>query len=110
VEEIPALMETLYFHAGIFKDIDTIDSKYRSLSEVVRDLYYMKPSGGRQNFRIGYLSKTQAGLLEIPIQTPVLLVNRYLNFPQAENAVYSEMFCRTDRFVFSQELEAIRHV
>ncbi len=36
--------------------------------------------------------------------TPILLVKRFLHFPQAENAIYSELYCRTDQFVFSQTI------
>jgi GntR family transcriptional regulator len=34
----------------------------------------------------------------------LLAVRRCLHFPQAENAVFAELFCRTDQFVFSQNV------
>jgi GntR family transcriptional regulator len=42
-------------------------------------------------------------------RTPILLVNRYIHFGKAENAVYSVLYCRTDRFVFSQTLGGSHH-
>jgi GntR family transcriptional regulator len=105
VDDSPVLIETLYFHAGIFKGIDAIDLDDRSLSEVVREKFFMMPVGGRQNFRIGYPSKNQAILLEVSTKTPILAVKRFLHFSQSKNAVFSELFCRTDRFVFSQQME-----
>jgi GntR family transcriptional regulator len=110
VDESPILIETLYLHPEIFKGIDEVDLNDRSLSEVVREQYYMTPSGGRQNFRIGYLSKKQADFLKVSIKSPILVVKRFLHFQQIENAVFSELFCRTDRFVFSQEMEGTTNV
>ena len=57
--------------------------------------------------RIGYLSSDRAGILEISEDTPILAVKRILNFEQAEGAIYSELFCRTDRFVFSQTIGGV---
>ena len=33
-----------------------------------------------------------------------LLVKRFLHFPLARNAIYAELYCRTDQLVFSQTL------
>ena len=100
----PVLIEDMYFHQGLFKGIDAIDLSGRSISQIVGEHYYMTPDSGRQTFQIGYLSGEKANALEVNTHTPILIVQRYLNFEQAENAVYSELYCRTDQFVFSQEL------
>lgn len=104
VEIMPVLIEDIYLHDELFKEIDKINMSLRSLSQVVDEHYYMKPSGGRQNFRIGYLSGEKADNLEVTPDTPVLIVKRFLNFYQTKNAIYSELYCRTDQFVFSQTL------
>ena len=106
VEKVPVLIEDMYLHDMLFKDIDKIDLSCRSLSQVVDEHYYMKPSSGRQNFRIGYLTKEKANTLEVTPYTPILMVKRFLNFEQTKNAIYSELYCRTDQFVFSQTLGA----
>ena len=36
--------------------------------------------------------------------SPFLLVRRTLHFKQKESAIYTELFCRTDRFEFYQDL------
>ena len=41
--------------------------------------------------------------------TPLLIVERLLHFPRAEGAVYTELFCRTDRFVYAQTLGGSDH-
>jgi DNA-binding GntR family transcriptional regulator len=100
----PVLIEDMYLHQGLFKGIDAIDLSGRSISQIVGEYYYMKPDSARQTFQIGFLSGEKANALEVNSHTPILVVQRYLNFEQAENAVYSELYCRTDQFVFSQEL------
>lgn len=104
VEKTPVLIENLYLHPTLFTGIDRIDLTTCSLSEIADERYYMRPESARQNFRIGYLNDERAALLGVKKNTPVLIVNRFLNFPQADSAVYSELFCRTDQYVFSQTI------
>jgi GntR family transcriptional regulator len=105
VEKTPVLIEDMYLHQTVFKGIDAINLSGRSLSQIVGEHFYMKPDSGRQTFRIGYLSGEKADVLEVSSKTPILIVKRFLHFDQAKDAVYSELYCRTDQFVFSQELD-----
>jgi GntR family transcriptional regulator len=104
VGEVPVLLEDIYLLRGLFHGIDRIDLKGRSLSQIVDEIYYLHPTGGKQNFRIGYLNSEKAEALAVSPQTPILVVKRFLHFASAPNAVYSELYCRTDQFVFSQTL------
>lgn len=104
VDDIPVLIEDLYMHPELFDGIDRMDLEGRSIAAIAAERYYMRPTNGRQTFRIAYLQDTQARDLGVAASTPVLAVKRYLNFPQAENAIYAELFCRTDQFVFSQTI------
>lgn len=103
-EALPVLIEDLYLHPEIFEGIDRIDLNGRSLSQIVSEQYYLRPVGGRQVFLIGHVSGKKARDLAVSEDTPILLVKRFLNFPAAPEAVYSELFCRTDHFVFSQTI------
>jgi DNA-binding GntR family transcriptional regulator len=104
VEDMPVLIEDIYLHATLFSGIERFNLQGRSLSQIVEAQYYMRPTGGKQNFRIGYLTGEKAKSLNISSDIPILAVKRFLHFEQAKNAIYSELFCRTDRFVFSQSL------
>lgn len=104
VEQEPVLLEEIYLHPDLFKGISRFDMTGRSLSQIVSDFFYLTPSGGRQHFRIAYPDVKKARELDIPEETPILAVNRFIDFPVAPNGVYSDLFCRTDRFVFSQRL------
>ncbi len=104
VEDMPVLIEDIYLHATLFSGMERFNLQGRSLSQIVEAQYYMRPTGGKQNFRIGYLTGEKAKSLNISSGTPILAVKRFLHFEQAKNAIYSELFCRTDRFVFSQSL------
>lgn len=103
-DNLPVLIEDFYLHETLFSGIDSIDLSRQSLSHIVSEQYYMRPTGGRQNFRIGYLSGKRAQMLGVSSDTPILIVKRRLHFPQLAGAIYSELFCRTEQFVFSQTL------
>jgi GntR family transcriptional regulator len=100
----PVLIEDIYLNTASFPGIERIDLTDQSLSRIVDERYYMKPTGGRQNFHIGYVTGHRARQLKVSSDIPILVVKRFIHFGQAENAVYSELFCRTDQFVFSQEI------
>ena len=107
VEGMPVLLEDIYLHPLLFSGIDDIDMAGQSLSRIVDEHYYMRPTSGKQNFRIGYVDGKRALSLDVSPTTPILMVKRFLHFPQAENAIYSELYCRTDQFVFSQTIGGI---
>ncbi len=109
VDDTPVLIEDIFLHPDLFAGIDEVDPANRSLSQVVEERYYMRPTGGKQNFRIGYLDGDRARHLGVAPDTPVLAVKRFLHFPQAENAIFSELYCRTDQFVFSQTIGGMTH-
>ena len=109
VEGRPVLIEDIYLHPTLFSGIDRIDLSGQSLSKIVDEHYYMKPTRGKQNFRIGYLTGNKARDLQVSKDTPILTVKRFLHFTQAKNAIYSELFCRTDQFIFSQTIGGIAY-
>jgi len=102
VDDMPVLIEDMYLNPTLFSGIDGIDMTGRSLSQIVDEKYYLRPTGGKQNFRIVHLTGKKATDLSVSSEMPILLVKRFLDFPSAENAIFSELFCRTDKFVFSQ--------
>ena len=107
VDASPVLLEHIYLHDNLFKGIDRIDLEGRSLSTVADEVYYLKPDRGKQNFSIGYPDEERAGLLDVKPGVPILVVRRSLHFDQVENGVYAELWCRTDKFVFSQHIGGI---
>lgn len=104
VGDVPVLIEDLYMHPELFIGIDQITLEGRSIAEIAAERYYMRPLHGRQTFRIAYLQGARARDLGVSAATPILAVKRYLNFPQVDHAIYAELFCRTDQFVFSQTI------
>jgi len=104
VERNPVLIEDMFFHPDLFTGIDAMNLEGRSLSEIAEESFYMRPVRGKQNFRIGTVDARKARSLGVLTTTPILIVKRFLHFPQADNAFFSELFCRTDQFVFSQTL------
>lgn len=104
VNSAPVLLEEIYLHSEIFPGLETIDLENKSLSQVVADQYYLTPTDGRQSFKIDYSNKDIARYLDLTPADPILTVERFLNFPNAERAVFSRLYCRTDTFAFSQTI------
>jgi GntR family transcriptional regulator len=104
VRDEPFLIEDMYLDTHLFPHIDTYDFSRHSLSRAIEEQYHMQPTHGKQSFTIVWTDAEKSDLLKIDPQTPLLLVRRYLHFPLKENAIYSELYCRTDRFVFTQQI------
>ncbi len=109
VDTAPVLLEEIYLHPVLFKGIERVNLVGRSLSQVVESSFYMRPVGGRQTFHIGYLDAKKAALMDVSADTPVLVVHRFLNFKQADHAVFSVLVCKTEPFVFSQQIGGMSH-
>lgn len=104
VDESPVLIEDIFLSPKLFDGIDGMDLQGRSLSTIAEKQFYLRPTGGKQSFGIGYLKGKRGALLNVSAQTPVLAVRRYLHFPQMANGVFAQLWCRTDQFVFSQNI------
>ncbi len=106
VDDEPVLLERLYFDPDFFPALDSLQLSGVSLSRVVEERYYLKPTHAEQSFRAILPDDELKQLLELSSRTPILLVRRALFFPSAPRAVYCELFCRTDTLVFSQTIGA----
>ena len=106
---VPVLVEDIWLHPALFRDIDRLFKEDTPLSQLVVEQYHMKPTGGKQNFRVVFPGRAKAGALSLSGPDPILEVQRFINFQQSKSAIYSELFCRTDRFVFSQQLGGFFH-
>lgn len=99
-----ALLEETYLDPELFDDLP--DLRGRSLSTLVREHYRMEPTGGRQQFRVTAAEGARARALSLPAGAPVLQIRRHLHFPRGDSAIYSELYCRTDRVVPTQSIGA----
>lgn len=102
--DIPILVESLHLHPELFDGIERFDLAGQSLSAIAEEQFYLRPTGGKQSFRIDSVAGERAGQLELPPRTPVLMVQRWLDFAQIKQGVYAELWCRTDHFVFTQTI------
>lgn len=100
----PVLVERIYLHADLFAGIEKMDLQGRSLSTVAEERFFLRPTGGRQSFRIGFAESEARHQLEVAPQTPLLVVCRWLDFTNTAHGVFSVLLCRTERFVFSQTI------
>ncbi len=109
VEGAPVLLEDIYLHRNLFAGIERIDLHSVSLSTIADERFHLRPTGGKQYFRIEYPNSERARLLEVEENVPILRVDRFLSFHQADNGFFSRLYCRTDRFVFSQNIGGSGH-
>ncbi|MGA2142140.1 MAG: GntR family transcriptional regulator [Brevinematales bacterium] len=104
VDGFPVILEEIFMDSLLFRGIEKFDLEKRPLSNIIETEFYMKPSGGRQSFGIKFCGEYESGLLGLGRNDPVLSVKRELYFKQYSNVFYTELLCRTDRFVFYQDL------
>lgn len=102
----PVLLEVIYLDAGLFHGIDQHDISGDSLARIVRAAYFLEATAADQSFSITYPDKMTARQLAVSTTTPVLQVERTLHFGEYRAAIYCDIFCRTDRFHFSQTIYA----
>jgi len=106
VGDRPVLLERLYFDPDVFVGLDALPLSGASLSRVVEERYYLKPTHAEQSFRVAVPSEDVRHALGVSTRAHVLLVKRALFFPRAPRAVFGELYCRTDELVFSQTIGA----
>ncbi len=100
----PVLLEHLYLDAGLFAGLERFDLENVSLAQTARERFFLEPTSADQSFEIHLCDAEIAGLLALEAGSPVLKVSRQLHFGQYSGAIYAEIFCRTDRYRFSQTI------
>jgi len=101
----PVLLEDFYVDPLTFPELEGYNLSVKSFARVVREHYFLRPVRGRQTFQTLAVTAEVGADLGVDAGESVLLVRRTLDFPGAAAAVYVELLCRTDEFVFSQTLE-----
>jgi GntR family transcriptional regulator len=102
----PVLLERLYFDPDLFVGLDQLELAGASLSRVVEEQYYLKPTHAEQSFRVEIPEADVRQALGTSPRTALLLVKRALFFPRAPRAIFGELYCRTDELVFAQTITA----
>lgn len=105
VEKSPVLLEEIFLDPDLFAGMDGVDLANRSLAHVVSEQYYLTPESGTQQFKVETPGAERAQILGISPKDKILVVRRELSFPDAPGAIFSTLFCLTDRFAFSQTIQ-----
>ena len=106
VREEPVLLEEIYLDPEHFPGLTRMPLAGRSLAELVKDRFGLVPESADQNFRVERAEPARAQLLGLPSGSEILVVKRSLHFSVGDNAIFAELYCRTDQLVFSQTLRA----
>lgn len=108
LEGEPVLAERVYMAPEVFRNFDALRYDGSSLADFVRERYLLEPTHGEQSFEVRDAPQRLQRALELPPMQPVLIVTRRLHFPDAPDALYSQLYCRADRVTLSQRLGAPR--
>ena len=103
----PVLLEVIYLDAGLFHNIGQQNLEGDSLSRIVKSVYFLEASAAEQTFTIIYPDQSIAGVLTTNTRAPLLHVGRTLHFGKHRAAIYCDIYCRTDRFHFSQTIQTL---
>jgi len=100
----PVLLEEIYLDPEPFRGIERFDLRGDSLSRIVADHFHLRPESAQQTFSVIPLDSARAHALELETASPALRVIRRLRFRGVGDAVLAHLFCRTDRYAFSQRM------
>lgn len=106
VDAKPVLFERLFFDPEVFVRIDELPLAGASLSRLVEERYYLRPTHAEQSFRVEAPPADVCRALGLGARTELLLVKRTLFFPRVGRAIFCELFCKTDELVFVQSIGA----
>lgn len=99
---VPVLLEEMYFDPDVFPGLDRVALGGRSLSELARERYLLRPLATEQRFSLVTADAERAESLRLAPGSAVLKVERSLDFVGAPNGLFAELFCRTDQVLFTQ--------
>lgn len=102
----PVLLEEITLDLDLFPGLDRHSLAGRSLSQLVDEVYHLRPDAADQDFRVWRADSSRAELLACREGDALLQVKRRLHLPGTQNAIFAELYCRTDQLVFSQTLSA----
>jgi len=108
IDRRPVLLESFCFSTEVFPDLPQ-QYDARSLSALVRDHYGLTPRSGRQIFHAIRAEGNLAEQFKVDDGTPLLRVQRTLDFPGYPSAVFVTIFCETGDLGFSQQIGDILH-
>lgn len=100
----PVLLEQMCFDAEVFAGLGQHLLKGQSLSRLVERVYHRVPSAVHQAFSVGQIAQKWVQLMQVKLNTQLLVVERVIDFPDARGGCTSTMYCCTDRVKFTQTL------
>ena len=92
----PASVETTWLPMA-YANLLTMDLD-RSLYEVLRTTYGIRPAGGRKVFEVTEATVNEAFLLDIPRGAPLMLITDYVDGSDGKPLHISKRVLRTDRY------------
>ena len=100
----PVVLETSFFPASVFPGLLDFDLDHQSIYRLMEDRYEARPVRGEQAMEAVSADSPEAELLEVPVGSPLMLLERTA-WDSAERPVeYARDLYRGDRSRFTTEL------
>ncbi len=100
----PVLLEIFYLDAQLFDGLERYDLENASLSQIARENFFLEATSADQEFEVVTTDSENADKFGLEEGSPLLKVGRRLHFGEHIDAIYVEIYCRTDRYRFSQTI------
>jgi GntR family transcriptional regulator len=104
LDSTPVLMEDIWLNPHVFPHLEQTPVAVTPLSDLVRQVYHLEPTDGEQSFHVVKGPDSVRRSLELSTRECLLQIQRTLNFAGVKSALFSRLYCCTDRVVFSQRL------
>lgn len=104
LQTLPVLMEEIWLAPHVFPQLEQTPVGALPLSELVRRVYRLEPLDGEQSFHVVKATEVVRHSLQLSARECLLQIQRTLHFPNAKSALFSRLYCCTDRVEFSQRL------
>ena len=104
IAEEPVLLERIYLNPEVFAGVERKQIEGDSLARIVRDEFHLEATSAEQTFAIFTAGKEISRLLDLKQRTPLLHVSRLIHFGPFQGAIYCDIYCRTDKFNFTQTI------
>ena len=102
----PMAIEWLNVPVALVPDLDPHELEFRSFYAILRDQYVIEIAGGSQTIEATVADEEEAKLLEVPVHSPALFVERRIWTPRGQTIEFVQSTYRGDRYRFEVELTA----
>lgn len=105
LKSTPSFIETMYLDAKMVPNLDEYYSEKSSIHAIYRNVYNIRPVGGRESISVTYATEAEASLLNINERAPLFLTSGVTFNEDKIPLEYYKIVFRADHFRFVYMIE-----